>query len=163
MHMLDLARVAAETERGRNFFQRVLALVVPGIPEHFSRIVALNARVEGLAQLNFPVTNIFVTFETEEDQRLVLTKLSVGTMQSRSNVTSALSDHKYLFRGKYVLSACEPDEPNTIRWEDLNTGVVQRIKELIITSFCTFVSLVLVAYLTYLADKSRTVLGAAIT
>ena len=58
MKMLDLAKVAAEEERSRGFWGKVLAIVAPGIPEHFSRIVALNAKVEGLAQLEFPVTNV---------------------------------------------------------------------------------------------------------
>ena len=51
MDMLDLARVAAETERRRSFIERLLALFAPGIPEHFARIVALNAKVEGLSQV----------------------------------------------------------------------------------------------------------------
>ena len=58
MKMLDLAKTAAEEERSRSFFGKVLSMSVPGTPEHFARIVALNAKVEGLAQLEFPVTNV---------------------------------------------------------------------------------------------------------
>ena len=60
--------VAAEIERKRNFFARFLALLVPGIPEQLARMVALNTKVEGFAQLDYKVTNVFVTFETEKDQ-----------------------------------------------------------------------------------------------
>ena len=60
--------IAAEIERNRNFFTRFLALIVPGIPEQLARVVALNTKVEGFAQLDYRVTNVFVTFETENDQ-----------------------------------------------------------------------------------------------
>jgi hypothetical protein len=58
MKMLDLARTAAEQERNRGFWGKLLAIFVPGIPEHFARVVALDAKVEGLAQLEYPVTNV---------------------------------------------------------------------------------------------------------
>jgi hypothetical protein len=151
---LDLARVAAETERGRKFIPSLLAMVVPGIPEHFSRLVALNAKVEGLSQLKYPVTNVFVTFETEEDQRHVLEKLTVGTAKSSKNDIRALSDPKYLFRGKYVLSVCEPEEPNAIIWENLNVGWSKRLKELFLTTCFTLATIVLVACLVYTASSS---------
>lgn len=162
MRMLDLARVAAEQERSRNFWGRLLAAIVPGIPEHFARLVALNAKVEGLAQLDYPVTNVFVTFETEKDQRHVLEKLTVGSVKSSRNDKSALSDPKYLFRGQYVLAVSEPEEPNTIRWQDLNAGWWQKTKERSFTFFCTAVAIVVVAVLVNLADAASTV-GAAFT
>lgn len=103
---------AAEEERSRNFWNRVKALIFSGtIPELFARVVALNAKVEGLAQLNYPVTNILVTFETEKDQRRVLSSLSVGSISASRNELNAVSDPKYLFRGKYVLNVKEPDKP----------------------------------------------------
>jgi hypothetical protein len=114
MKMLDLARVAAAEERGRNIWARLFAMVAPGIPEHFSRLVALDAKVEGLAQLDYPVTNVFITFETEKDQRKVLSSLSVGSLASHRNDAKALSDPKYLFRGQYVLNVSEPDV--SIEW-----------------------------------------------
>ena len=38
-----------------------------------------------------------------------------GSVKSSRNDISALSDPKFLFRGKHVLSVKEPEEPNTIR------------------------------------------------
>lgn len=162
MKMLDLARVAAQLERSRNFWGRLMAIFAPGIPEHFARLVALNAKVEGLAQLDYPVTNVFVTFETENDQRHVLEKLTVGSIKSGRNDARALSDPKYLFRGKYVLAVSEPDEPNTIRWQDLNAGWWQKTKETAFTTGCTLVAIVVVAVLVNLADTASTA-GAAFT
>jgi len=162
MNMLDLARVAAQEERKRNFWQRLLAMVAPGIPEHFSRLVALNAKVEGLAQLDFPVTNIFLTFETEKDQRNVLTSLSVGSLKADRNDTKAVSDPKYLFRGKHVLNVSEADEPNTVRWQDLNAGAWQKFKERAFTMICTIVAIVLVAFLIDVVNNVSSI-GAAFT
>ena len=51
---LKLAYMAARDERQRNWFGRLLAMVSPGIPELYSRYVALSAKVQGLAQLDFP-------------------------------------------------------------------------------------------------------------
>ena len=166
LDMLILSRSAAEIERNRGFFDSLLALVVPGIPEHFSRLVALDSKVEGGSQLDYPVTNVFVTFETEDDQRQVLSNLTVGSMKSSKNDVTVFSDPKYLFRGKYVLDIREPDEPNSIRWQDLNAGWLQRMKETFLTSICTLVALFLVAYFVFRANSSTSslsVLGSAIT
>jgi hypothetical protein len=140
MNMLDLARVAAEEERKRTIWARLLAMAAPGIPEHFSRVVALNAKVEGLAQLEYPVTNVFVTFETEKDQRKVLSCLSVGSVHADRNDIKALADPKFLFRGKHVLKVSESEEPTTIRWQDLNAGAWQRLKERFLTTVATILA-----------------------
>uniref|UniRef100_A0A7S4APN5 CSC1/OSCA1-like cytosolic domain-containing protein n=1 Tax=Pseudo-nitzschia australis TaxID=44445 RepID=A0A7S4APN5_9STRA len=146
MDFLDLARVSAETERDRSIISRYLALLLPGIPEYFSRIITLKAKVEGLAQLEFPVTNVFVTFETEEHQRHVLKNLSLGSWKTGpidgSGDASALSNPKHLFRKNLVLNVIEPEEPNTIRWQDLNAGSFQHLKELTATTLLTLVMIV---------------------
>jgi hypothetical protein len=162
MNILDLARVAVEEEKKRNLLSRLLAIIVPGLPELFARVVALNAKVEGLAQLEYPVTNVFVTFETEKDQRNVLSSLSVGSASASRNDTSAVSVPNYLFRGKHVLKLKEPDEPSTVRWQDLNAGQWQKVKERFFTFLCTVAAIVLVAILVGLANKAST-LGAAFT
>ena len=41
---LNLARIAAEIERGRTLFQKLLAMVVPGIPELFGRSTVLDCQ-----------------------------------------------------------------------------------------------------------------------
>lgn len=160
MSNLKLAYLAAKTERERNWFGRFVALLVPDIPEYYSRYVALNAKVQGLAQLDFPVTNVFLTFETEKDQRHVLQKLSVGSLQASRNDKNALSHPKYLFRGEHVLAVEEPDEPSTIRWQDLNAGFLQKLKEQGLTAFATICAIVAVAVIVNVANDA-TPLGAA--
>jgi len=161
LDVLNLARIAAEQERDRKGMAKVLALFVGGIPEMYARLVALNAKVQGLAQLDYPVTRVFLCFETEADQRKVLSKLSVGSLKAARNDHSALEDPKYLFRGNTVLSVAEPDEPNTIRWQDLNAGFLERFKQQLLTSLCTVVAIIAVAFLVGVADNSSTVGAAA--
>ena len=102
------------------------------------------AKVKGLAQLSYPCTNVFLTFETEAEQRDVLEKMSVGIVQAEKNIKKAVADPKYLFRGEHVLYVSEPEEPSTIRWKDLNVSQLQRIKTIIITGAVTFAGMVVV-------------------
>jgi len=155
MEMLVLAKIAAEIETKRNMLARILAKVVPDIPEYFARLTALKGKVEGLAQLKYPVTNVFLTFETEEDQRKVLQNLSVGHMTAQKNDHSALSDPKYLFRGEIVLDVAEPEEPNTIRWQSLNVSLSTQSKQKTYTVLITLVTLSLVAYAIRSLSRTR--------
>jgi hypothetical protein len=60
----------------------------------------------------YNVVRVFVTFNTEHDQRAVLSTLSVAKFKRKY----AKEEHK--FEGK-VLKILEPDEPLAIRWLDL--------------------------------------------
>jgi hypothetical protein len=147
LDIVTLAGIAAGIERERTFLQSVMASVSPGIPEIFARMAVLTAKVQGLAQQDYPVTNAFITFETEKDQRKVLEKLTVGQMAVDTNRTSSLQDVKYLFRGEKVLGVHEPEEPDSIRWEDLNVGLKERVTQQFFTALATVVTLILVAFL----------------
>jgi hypothetical protein len=160
MSNLNLAYIAAKQEHERNWVGRLIAILAPGIPEYYARLVALNAKVQGLAQLEYPVTNVFLTFETETDQRQVLEKLSVGSLKANHNDKQALADPKYLFRGEFVLAISEPDEPSTIRWQDLNAKSIQKLKQQMLTAFCTLCLIAVVALVVKIANDSSTV-GAA--
>ncbi len=155
--LLDIAKSAAHIERQRGLMARFMAKIVPGIPEYYSRLVALKGKVEGLAQLEYPVTNIFVTFETEQAQRQVLKALSVGYKNATKNNASALSDPKHLFRGKHVLDVAEPEEPNTIVWENLNASIGKRTKQQIYTLLYTLALLALVFYIVYFINLKNPV------
>ena len=103
-----------------------------------------SAKVKGLAQLDYDVTNVFVTFETEEDQRYVLSQLSVGLLQAQMNDKSAVRRKEYLFDGEHVLYVSEPGEPSTIRWEDLNVSIPQAVKLLTFSHTLALISIVAV-------------------
>ena len=160
MKFLDLARLAAKTENERTLMQRFLALFVPGIPGKFEKLNALRVKVQGLAQLNYPVTNIFVTFETEKDQRNVLSALSVGSVHAKNNNASVLVDRKYLFRGKHVLNVREPPEPNTVCWQTLNVTFADRLKQKALAILATLVTIGLVAVIIWLVSDVSTLFAA---
>ena len=145
MSNLNLAYLAAKEEEERSWFGNLLAMVAPGLPEMYARYVALSAKVQGMAQLDFPVTNVFVIFETETAQRQVLEKLSVGTLYVYRNKTTKLPDPKYLFRGNLVLDVSEPDEPSSIRWQDLNAKFMSKLKQQSFTIFMTLAAILGVA------------------
>ena len=102
-----------------------------------------SAKVKGLAQLDYHVTNVFVTFETEQDQRRVLSELSVGFWQSQTNDRKAVPK-EYLFDGERVLHVSEPDEPSAIRWEDLNVAYLQVVKLMVFSHMLTLILIVAV-------------------
>ena len=97
------------------------------------------AKVKGLAQLDYDVTNVFITFETEADQRRVLGELSVGFWQSHTNDRKAVPND-YLYDDK-VLYVSEPDEPSTIRWEDMNVSIPQALKLMVFSFIMTWFSI----------------------
>lgn len=160
MEMLEIAKNAAEIQRGRKLHQRLLAKVVPGIPELYEQLVCLKGRVEGLAQLNYPVKNVFITFDTEEDQRRVLDELSVGCKTATMNDTSALSDTKYLFRGDHVLEILEAEEPSAIRWENLNCPLIKTLKQQLTTLVLTLLGLAFVFWIIWRVNQDKPVWAA---
>jgi hypothetical protein len=151
---LTLAGLAAKEERGRKFLGRVKALFVGGLPELFARLVVLTAKVQGLAQQDYPAKKIFVVFETEAQQRQVLQAYSIGSVDIKRNRVDALRDPAHLFRHKLVLRITEPWEPNTIRWQDLNEKFVDRMKQQLMTTIATFLAIVAIAFLVWFLNDS---------
>jgi hypothetical protein len=84
----------------------------------------------------YAVTTVFVTFETERDQRLVLEKLTVAKISIATNDTSVL-EPSYCFRGDLVLDVEEAKEPSVIRWPDLNETLLARVLQRIFTGAIT--------------------------
>jgi hypothetical protein len=138
MDVINIGHIAAEEERHRNVFSKFLALLMPGVPELLATLVVLNAKIQALSQLTYHTTKVFVSFETERDQRHVLTKITVGSVRVKRNDHTALSDPKYLFRSKHMLNVAEADEPNTIHWESLNVKSKRKFREQSLTNMITF-------------------------
>lgn len=156
-HLALLAAKAARKNKG--VIKRIMAIFMPGLPELLSRLVALNTSIKGLAQLGYPCTNVFVTFESEADQREVLGKLSVGHWHIRQNNTKVLEAENYLFQGR-LLHVSESVEPNSVRWQDLNATVAERTDQMLLTSIITFGSILAGAKAVQFADRIHP-LGAA--
>jgi Calcium-activated chloride channel len=153
---LTIARIATKQERERRVLARFVALFVPGIPEYFSHLTVMTAKVQGLAQQHYPATNVFLSFETEKAQREVLAAYNLGSIDvSRNNASKMKNPEQHLFRGNLVLKVGEPDEPNTVRWQDLNEKFSDRIKQQLLTGLCTFSAIVVIAFLVWFVDRQN--------
>jgi hypothetical protein len=112
--------------------------------------------------LDYRSTNIFVTFERESHQRQVLSKLSVGKKYIKKNDPRGLEHPKYMFEGT-VLNACEATEPTSIRWEDLNVGAAEKLKQSTFTTIVTVVTILVCALGVREAEQVSPGFGAAFT
>ena len=137
----NLKKTAIDIESKRNSFQRFLAKISGGIPAKVYKLVHLNDTIVELSQKPWPASTIFVTFENELAQRLVLEKMLVAQVDATKQNRNAVSDQNLLFRGEHVCLVEEPAEPSTIRWQDL--GVTK--KEVAIKFLATGFVLVLLA------------------
>jgi hypothetical protein len=159
---LTLARLAAQEERKRRCGGYLWAYFSPGIPELLARLVWLTTKVQGLAQQDYPAKHIFVTFERETDQRNVLWALNYGQRDRRKGRLSAAKDAKHLFRGKHLISVLEAEEPNTIRWQDLNERWIDRFKQQLATTLASFSAIILIAFTISRVNKVDVTLSASV-
>ena len=157
---LTLAGIAAKELRHRRVIQHIMASLSPGVPELFGQVVVLNARVQGLAQQDYPATKVFITFETEAGQRRVLSALNYGSRDVSKNKIAAAKETQHLFRGELLLSVSEPDEPNTVRWQDLNEKLIDRFRQQASTTLATFCAILAIAFIIRITSKSSVAFAA---
>jgi len=161
--------LAAQCERDRNGLTYFIATILHpfylmlDIAALYSRIVVLTSKIRGLSQLENPVSNVFVTFETEKGQRNVLTALDCGIISARTNNAKAFYQASHLFRRRQVLQISEPEEPSTIRWQDLNANFSKKVRSLILTFILTLCLNVLTSYIVKLVDVRFGYYGSAVT
>jgi hypothetical protein len=67
---------------------------------------------------SFPVVKVYITFETENNQRLCLHELEVPDLKAMLNIVD-YSKERVLFRGNKVLDVQEPPKPDNILWSNL--------------------------------------------
>jgi len=156
--MVRMSRISAEIEERRSIYKAFAVLVFYSfgiyidVPAIVQRIVVLNAKIRGMSQKKYNVTNVFITFDTEIGQRTVLEKLSLGKLYIYENDTSKVKK-EYLFQGR-VLEVFEPEEPCTIRWQELNTNKFDRYLFSFLTFFVIFGSISLLFWLINLLSKA---------
>ncbi|CAJ1970212.1 unnamed protein product [Cylindrotheca closterium] len=163
MDIDNLALIAAQEARNRGkYLDAIKAWFIPGLPELISSLVGLNTRIKGLAQLDYPCTSVFISFERENQKRLVLSKLSVGKRYIKRNDPSALEHPKLMFEGT-VLNVDQATEPNSIRWEDLNFRVAEKLKQTTITASITIGAILVGSFAVTFAERASPGVGAAFT
>jgi hypothetical protein len=109
-----------------------------GPKDIYDRILELDKEIDDFAQSNFPASNIFITFETEDMQYEVLKKMTYA----KANKTI---DSKYKFDG-LTLKIKEADEPSAIRWVDLDDNPKSRRRKNIISFVLTAILIIGLAF-----------------
>ena len=112
----------------------------------YEKLMKFEKKIVELCDKEYSVTDVFVTFETEQAQRTALSNLSVGKLAIINQDQSALPDN-LKFRGNIVLDVSEPAEPSAVRWQDVATHWKVRVKGLLFSFFLTMILLVAAAYL----------------
>jgi len=144
LNTLSLSEHAGNVEHNRHFLSRLKSRLSPDIPELVWRLSVLNARIQGLAQLEYRATRVFCTFETEGAQRHILSQMTVGSIAAMRNNTHKVNPN-LLFRGELVLHVREAEEPSTIRWMDLDEKTRTKLKQVTVTTFISLVFILAVA------------------
>jgi hypothetical protein len=105
---------------------------------------------------------VFITFETEEDQRIVLAALACGSFASITQNTSKVNSD-FLFRGNRVLSVTEPSEPSAVRWQNLDDNLSRQVISVGITTIVCLAAIILIAFIVALCrDRSAQFAAVAI-
>lgn len=94
------------------FFSRLLCFN-SGPKDLYDKIGAIDAEIEATADQVYPASSVFITFETEEMQRRVLEEMTYPTL------CQGVVDSRFKWEGM-LLNVTEPDEPSSIRWDDLD-------------------------------------------
>ena len=113
----------------------------------YEEYVALETYIETLSQQNYEVTDVFITFENESGQRLALQKLDVGSYNIMRQHTSHVPQDILFGADQVLLSVSEPAEPSAIRWADLATDWMTRLKGLCLSFILTILGLIISAFI----------------
>ena len=140
----DLKKVAEQIESERNCIKKIGSWIFGGIPEKYKKLVVLNEKILELSKEKFRASSVFITFESEAAQRLVLERMNVSHWDAHNQNVHAIGDRNLLFRGNHVCLVEEPAEPSTIRWQDLHTTKLEQAVKFVSTGFA--LGLLLVSY-----------------
>ncbi len=125
-----LAVLATDVKEARCFS------IFNGLPEYHAELLKLEAKIKDMLISEYPVSSVFITFETETTQRRVLRALTQDEGKSPGK-------RKYFFRENFEpLRVFEAPEPSAVRWQDLSYSTCSIIVSLIIPSLFTVLLLV---------------------
>ncbi|KAL3776039.1 hypothetical protein HJC23_009665 [Cyclotella cryptica] len=148
LDIASLAVIVNDLKEKRTALTRMKSMMTQDIPELFIQLNRINAEVKKLASVDFPVTRVFVTFETEKAQRHILRQLSVGSKAIRKCDKLNIDNPDHLF----ALHVKEAPEPSTIRWHDLSDQHWERSIRYLLTTYawaCAMIFVVFIVRLCY--------------
>ena len=107
----------------------------------FNTIERLTEEIRQLQDKEYSARNVFVTFETEEAQRKCLTAMSIGRLDTWMNRIQR-NDSEIVFQDR-LLVVEEPVEPDSVRWLDLSSNLLDRNIKQFNSLLVTILSLVI--------------------
>eukprot|EP00557_Chaetoceros_sp_GSL56_P010713 CAMPEP_0176478664 /NCGR_PEP_ID=MMETSP0200_2-20121128/1309_1 /TAXON_ID=947934 /ORGANISM="Chaetoceros sp., Strain GSL56" /LENGTH=987 /DNA_ID=CAMNT_0017874621 /DNA_START=38 /DNA_END=3001 /DNA_ORIENTATION=- len=125
----------------RPFVKPFDMLLMPS--EIMERLKQNESLIKELQEKEYEVTDVLITFETEDGQRLALDTLKSGQIDIRSQRRGNRIEAN-LFRGQYILDCEEPVEPSAFRYLDVDANVFKCILQQTIT-FGIIILLIVVA------------------
>jgi len=90
--------------------------------EYYEKLKSLETKINHMKRTEtFHASQVYVTFDTEEEQRQALNNLATGL----AHVFGFLAppSNLPLFRGRNVLYTCEAAEPSCVRWIDFGISL----------------------------------------
>jgi hypothetical protein len=99
------------------------------------------------ADKEYPVSRVYVSFETEEDQCHCLSALKIPDLYSKFDIKEGIIDSKHFFRGDNVLSVKEPPEPDNILWQNVELTSGEKSRKRFLSFFCSCVVFVACWYI----------------
>lgn len=93
-----------------------------------------------LSKREYQSSEVFIVFETERAQQDCLKALRFPKLQILRNDIMGVSNKNLLFRGNTVLECIRPNEPDAIRWQDLDETLLSKAKKRVLSSFLTCLS-----------------------
>lgn len=100
------------------------------VPELYPQLIRLDKEICSLCKKNYGVTQVFLTFNTQSQKQSILTDF-----HDKNNTSPDLArDLGFLFRDEVRLDVSEVEEPNAVRWQDLNTSYTEKTLRVIGTS-----------------------------
>jgi hypothetical protein len=111
--------------------------------EIMERLKQNEALIRELQEKEYEVTDVIITFETEDGQRLALETLKTGQIDVRTQRRGDRIEAN-LFRGHFILDCEEPPEPSAFRYLDLDSNVFKCIVQQVIT-FAIIIVLIVIA------------------
>ena len=111
-------------------------------------------KVKELQKRKYHVTNVFVTFETEEGQRSALAALRVGTIELARQHSHKIGPHA-LFHGR-ILKVVVPAEPNAIRWREMTISAMRKYLQRVVTFAITIGLIIASGFVIHRARRLNT-------
>ena len=111
-------------------------------------------KVKELQKRKYHVTNVFVTFETEECQRSALAALKVGSIDLARQRSHKIGPHA-LFHGR-ILKVVVPAEPNAIRWREMTISTLRKHLQRLLTFAITIGLIIASGFVIHRARRLNT-------